>query len=64
MPPAVDDRAHLVHGDYHIDNAIFDDTPKVIALLDWELSTLGDPIADTIGSMPWRALTGVLQAKP
>ena len=46
VPPAVDDRAHLVHGDYHIDNAIFDDEPKVIALLDWELSTLGDPIAD------------------
>jgi aminoglycoside phosphotransferase (APT) family kinase protein len=46
VPAAVDDRAHLVHGDYHIDNAIFDDTPKVIALLDWELSTLGDPVAD------------------
>jgi aminoglycoside phosphotransferase (APT) family kinase protein len=46
VPPTVTDRAHLVHGDYHIDNAIFDETPKVIALLDWELSTLGDPIAD------------------
>ena len=37
----------IAHGDYRIDNMIFDnDTNKVLALLDWELSTLGDPIAD------------------
>jgi aminoglycoside phosphotransferase (APT) family kinase protein len=38
--------SHLVHGDFHIDNAIFDGCFAVRALLDWELSTLGDPIAD------------------
>ncbi len=37
----------LVHGDYRLDNAIVAaDTPKFLAVLDWELSTLGDPLAD------------------
>ena len=37
----------VVHGDYRLDNMIFaKDEAKVIAVLDWELSTLGDPIAD------------------
>ena len=37
----------VVHGDYRIDNLIFDhDKPQVIAVLDWELSTLGDPLSD------------------
>ena len=41
-------RTSIVHGDYRIDNLKFasDDQVQVVALLDWELSTLGDPIAD------------------
>ena len=37
----------VVHGNNHNDNLIFDhDKPEVIAILDWELSTLGDPLSD------------------
>ena len=45
--PEEDGRVSLVHGDYRLDNMIFDaSSPTVIALLDWELSTLGHPFAD------------------
>ena len=36
----------LVHGDYRLDNCILDATGEVASVLDWELATLGDPLAD------------------
>ncbi len=36
----------IVHGDYRLDNIVFDGSNNSIAILDWELSTIGDPLAD------------------
>lgn len=36
----------IVHGDYRLDNVILDDAGQVRAVIDWELCTLGDPLAD------------------
>lgn len=49
------ERVSVVHGDYRIDNMVFDAAlPRVQAVLDWELSTLGDPMADfTYLLMQW-----------
>jgi aminoglycoside phosphotransferase (APT) family kinase protein len=58
--PAIIDRVHellaaqipeqqgvaIVHGDYRLDNAVLDDEGNVLAILDWEICTLGDPLAD------------------
>jgi aminoglycoside phosphotransferase (APT) family kinase protein len=54
LPP--ENEARVVHGDYRLDNMILAaDGPDVKAVLDWELSTLGDPVADfTYHAMLWR----------
>jgi aminoglycoside phosphotransferase (APT) family kinase protein len=57
LPPAAPVR--LVHGDYRLDNMILAKSePRVLAVLDWELSTLGDPLADfTYHLMQWHMPT-------
>ncbi|MBI1383659.1 MAG: phosphotransferase [Rhizobiales bacterium] len=58
--PEDDGRIGLVHGDYRIDNMIFRaEAPRIAAVIDWELSTIGHPFADlAFQCMQWRMPVG------
>jgi aminoglycoside phosphotransferase (APT) family kinase protein len=63
--PEDDGRVSLVHGDFRLDNMIFlPNESKIIAVLDWELSTLGHPFADLAYQCMQLRMPGSSEAKP
>ena len=60
IPQEQTPQVSLVHGDYRIDNVIFHPTePRILAVIDWELSTLGHPLADfAYHLMSWHIAPG------
>jgi aminoglycoside phosphotransferase (APT) family kinase protein len=65
----VQQRVTVVHGDYRLDNTVLDHEGKVRAILDWEICTLGDPMADLgvllcYWSEPGDTTTALLGAAP
>ncbi len=61
IPPG--DETAVVHGDYRMDNLIFHPAePRIVAILDWELSTLGHPLADfSYHCMSWHIPPGAFR---
>ncbi|TWE11658.1 phosphotransferase family protein [Rudaeicoccus suwonensis] len=51
--------ATIVHGDYRMDNTLVDDSDHVCAVLDWEMATLGDPLADVALMLVYQSLASI-----
>lgn len=61
-------RTSLVHGDYRLDNVVVGPAEEIVAVLDWEMATRGDPLADVASALVWwdgmRGLDSPVAAHP